>query len=194
MNRIPRRVLHGAVLGAAALALLGCGPKVTIVRQAFPNPFVGSGTFGVRPLRFDGLLVGSRPEGEWLLEKSVDQRSSWELDKHAMAEQFFSELGKRAAEAGIRVGGPEAPAPFWIDVHVTMIEPGFFGGFVSKESTSQADVLLARADGVILDQFVLQVSTAANVVNAASGTRVKSDGGKLGRAVASYLDARTKPT
>jgi hypothetical protein len=103
LHRPPSRPLAGAVLGTTLLGLLaGCGPSLTVVRQAAPNPFSGQKSWSLEGLRFDGLMVGKKTEADFLAGKQPDQRQSWNEDKAGMRQEFQARLAAASIRASER--------------------------------------------------------------------------------------------
>ena len=182
-------------IAAASLSSLGCGARWRVVSQTNPDPFVGATRFAVAPIDFSGLYVGRKSEGEYLSEKTPEQRASFAADKDAMTEMFGRKLAARSAELGLELGPAAAmtDAPFVIQAAVSDLEPGFYVGVASAPSTVQMVVRITTPDGRILDEIATQHSTSAGITTAASGTRLRRDGEALGAITAEYLKTRVAP-
>lgn len=190
-----RRSLFLLTFVLFALALTGCGPKWIVVTQAAPNPFVNQSRFSVMPIDFAGLEIGSKPEANYLAEKSQDQRDSFAGDKAGINEEFTGALIKEARELGFDVVLATGPsdAPFQIRPSVAWLEPGFFAGVIGAPSQVRMKVQIVLPDGRVLDEIRITHLTGASFINAASGSRLRADGKGLGVLGAKYLSSRVHP-
>lgn len=190
-----RRSLLAVVVALFALVLTGCGPKWIVVVQAAPNPFVNQSRFSVLPVDFTGLEIGAKPEAVYLGEKTEEQRESFRGDKAGVNEEFTGALLKQARELGFDVVLATGPndAPFQIRPSVAWLEPGFYAGIVGAPSQMRMKIQIVLPDGRVLDEIRMEHRTDGSVFNAASGTRLRTDGRVLGELTAKYLNTRIHP-
>jgi hypothetical protein len=189
MNR--RTFLAACTLAAASSLLAGCGPNWIIHSQAAPDPFLNQKAFAVLPIDFAGLQIGDKSEAEYLSGKTADQQVSFNTDKAALNAEYLRELAQVADEAGIRVvpaTGPDS-APFLIHPFVGWIEPGYNVVVRSMPSEVRMLVRITAPDGRVLDEIALK----SNSSDYASGSRLRRDGGHLGKTTAEYLKTRVAP-
>jgi len=178
-----------------ATLLTGCGANVAVIRQAEPNPFVGSPRFEVAALDSKGLLVGEMSEEQYLASKDEAQRASFLEDKAAMAERFQAGFTDAATDAGLGVG---AGAPFVVRPRLVFVEPGFYAVLASGASQARMRVAITTADGKVLDEIELAHSTDSRngmsvggiSTNPSSGGRLRADAEAIGAAVGEYLAER----
>jgi hypothetical protein len=185
MNRA--RALLG-LLGAGLLAS-GCTPWV-VVRQASPNPLAGQTQFQLQPLNFDALYVGDKTQAEYLAGKDPDQRASWQADLLAMNQIFAERLyGNTPGLTIVPFGQAQARAPFTIVPRILFIEPGFYAGVVAASAQVRMALQIQGPQGR-LDEIHVEVSVPADLVNAASGQRLRQAAAQLGNVAARYLRER----
>ena len=137
-------------------------------------------------------MIGDEPEPVYLAGKDAGQQASFQEDKAALNERFLGQLVADAGAAGVRVvpaSGP-ADAPFTLRPTVHFIEPGFYAFVAAQPSRVEMSVRIVAPDGRILDEIHLVHGTPGNMINAASGTRLRADGAALGAIVARYLRVR----
>jgi len=190
-----RRSLLALAVALFAVVLTGCGPKWIVVAQAAPNPFINQSRFSVLPVDFRGLEVGAKPESLYLAEKSEEQRQSFLGDKAGLNEEFTGALIKQARELGLDVVLATGPndAPFQIRPSVSWLEPGWYIGIMSAPSQVKMMLQIVLPDGRVLDEIRIQHGTNGSIIDAASGTRLRSDGRGLGALSAIYLNSRVRP-
>src|SRR3990172_1653238 len=133
----------------AAFGLLGCGPSWTVVRQASPNPFVSNRQWGIHPMDYRDLRVGSGAEAQHLADKSPEQIASWEADKAAIDGEFRRTLTRGAAVSLTAPGG----TPFTIAPRITYIEPGFYALVAAQATEVNLTLRILDAQGAVLDEI-----------------------------------------
>jgi hypothetical protein len=175
------------------LALAGCGPPWTVVRQAVPSPLVGQKDFVVMPIDFSGLQVGVKSEAGYLAEKDQESRAKWVGDKAAMNAEFSKALVHEAADRGIKVMGPDAQASFVVHPKVSWLEPGFYAYVANKPSEVRMTLVISDPNGTVIDEITMKHQTAATMTNPAVGNRLRDDAEALGRYAGEYLSSRVYP-
>jgi hypothetical protein len=196
-----RRLVLSMWLMLAALGLLtGCGAQWQVVHQTNPSPFVNQRRFAVAPIDYSGLMIGSKPEAEYLSEKDEGQKDSFIEDKKALNEEFAKALISGVREEGITVELATGPAsgPFVIRPSVAFIEPGFYAVVASGASEVRMTVRITTPDGRVLDEILVNHGTDSKSgfsiggisLNPSSGGRLRKDGEGLGEIVANYLKER----
>lgn len=193
MDRL--RLLFLAAFTLVATLLTGCGANVAVIRQAEPNPFVGSPRFQVAPLETKGLLVGEMSEEQYLASKDEAQRASFQEDKAAMAERFQAGFAEAVSDAGLAVAND---APFVVRPRLVFVEPGFYAVLASAPSQARMRVAITTPDGKVLDEIELAHSTDSKSgmsvggisTNPSSGGRLRDDAAAIGEAVGAYLAER----
>jgi hypothetical protein len=191
----------GAVVAGSAL-LGGCAPAWHVVAFASPNPFLGQRKFAVAPIDFSGLMIGRKPEPVYLSEKDPKQQASFQEDKAALNEKFLEHVTQVAREHGIEISPATGPssAPFILKPSVDFIEPGFYAGVAGAPSEVHMILRIVGPDQRPLDEIALahgtdprsgfSVGGFAIPQDASSGSRLRTDGAKLGDLVGRYLIAR----
>ena len=103
---------------------------------------------------FTGLRVGEKSEADFLAGKSPDQRAEWEGDKHAFEEHLHERIDYETKHTALRVG--VASAAFVLHPVVRFVEPGWYGGIVSKEARVEMTLRVTGADGKTIDEVELR--------------------------------------
>jgi hypothetical protein len=173
----------------ATLTLTGCGPRWAILAQAVPTPLAGASRFYVEPIHYDPPLIGGKSEPEYLDGKSADQRDSWLTDKSETSTKYAAALVNAFPQVHFLV--QPAPGVFIVRPIVSFIEPGFYGGIVSRATEVQMRVQILTSEGGLVDDIAIRSAIAASLVYPASGTRLRLAGEDLGRVTADYLRMRT---
>lgn len=195
-----RHLLFAVLL--ALLALSGCAPKWTVLRQAEPNPFVGKTEFAVLPVDYGDLKVGEKSEAQYLSEKDEGQRASFAGDKQGMADNFLAALREEASAEGLVVQQAAGEVKvFLLRPHVYFVEPGFYAVVASAPSQVAMKVTIESPDGKVLDEIELSHQTDSRSgfsvggisTNPSSGGRLRDDAAALGEAVGEYLVTRVRP-
>lgn len=180
------------LLGVGLLfCVVACGPRWTVVRQATPDPFLNHPAFSVEPLHFEPTQVGGKSEAAYLATKDPQQQQTWQADKEAMSERFAAGLAE--ASDGLQVGGAAAPAGGLVRPVVTFIEPGYYAGISAGSTRVNMTVQILDAQKQVQDEIAISASIGANMVNSASGTRLRKAATELGKITASYLKTRVAP-
>ena len=172
------------LLLVAALALLattGCGPKWEVVKQANPNPFAPSSKFAMAPPTYEGLMVGSKSEQEYLSEKDANTQQDWQNDKKEMVDAFMD--GFNAERESVQTGAGE----YAISPHITFIEPGYYAGVAAAPSEVRVDVKIFDKAGALLDEITI----TAKGGGMSTTQRLRTAAKELGITVAKYLKKRT---
>lgn len=184
-------------VGLASLAVLctGCFNNWRVLSQATPDPFLNQGKFGLLPIEYTNLRVGSKTEADYLAGKDEKQQQSFVGDKEGINEQFAKALIERANDDGIEIALASGPgdAPFMIRPAVTFVEPGFYAYIAAQPSKIEMTLRITTPDGRVLDEIALDHSTPATITNPSSGGRWRDDGKGLGKTVGRYLQTRVKP-
>lgn len=189
--------LAALFLGVGFLAA-GCGPQWAVVKQANPNPFAAQRAFVVEPMKFDGMQVGKLSEADYLAKKNADQQASFQADKSAMNEKFGERLTELAAKKSVALTpAAGAPAGYTIRAVVSFLEPGVYiprvGGLgvdLSRPTVVRANLQIVDAQGAVLDDISINAEVAADLINAASGTRYRKAAEKLAEKANLYLIER----
>jgi hypothetical protein len=174
-----------------SLACVACGPPWSVVAVAVPNPFVNQRSFGVEPVHFEGVLVGDKPEAEYLSGKDGEQQRSFVDDKGSFAQRFAQQLVEELPEVQF-VGAP-GPSPFIVRPRVTFIEPGFYAYVAARSTEVQMTVEILGANGQVLDVVKFRANVAATMSNPSSGGRMRTAAEILGGYVAEYVRTRVFP-
>jgi hypothetical protein len=190
-----RRSLLAVGLASLALLATGCRNSWRVVAEAHPDPFIGQRNFGLVPIDYTNLHVGTKSEAQYLSEKAPENQQSFQIDKEALNEEFARSLIDIVRDDGINIVLASGPgdAPFTIRPFVTSIEPGFYAYIANKPSYVEMALRITTPDGAILDEILLEHSTPATLTNPSSGGRLRADGSGLGKTVARYLLTRVKP-
>ncbi|MBW2525366.1 MAG: hypothetical protein JRI23_14365 [Deltaproteobacteria bacterium] len=188
-----------AALVILPLMLLACS-KTTILRQAEPNPLVGTPHYAVLPLDFEESSVAGLTEREYLAAEEPESRDSFEGDKQAMSDAFGRSL---ASVEGLAVSNAQQELDeFRLVPRVVSLEPGQWGGAQPAETTIAVavetpegqllDIIEVEADSG--DDSILSLSPVMKLVtNARTGDRGRRMAVAAERAaqlVAEYLTER----
>jgi hypothetical protein len=190
-----RRSLLAVGLASLALLATGCRNSWRVVMQANPDPFINQRKFGLLPIDYSNLHIGSKTEAQYLSEKAPENQQSFQTDKEALNEEFARSLIDIVRDDGIDIilaSGP-GDAPFTIRPYVTFIEPGFYAYISNKASNVEMALRITAPDGQILEEILLEHSTPATLSNPSSGGRLRADGAGLGKTVGRYLTTRVNP-
>ena len=173
-----------APLLLAVLALLvatGCGPKWEVVKEASPNPFTQSSKFAPAPPTYEGLMVGSKSEQEYLSEKDPETQTGWQNDKKAMVDAFMD--GFNGEREAVQTGAGE----YAIASHITSIEPGYYAGVAAAPAEVRIDVKIFDKAGALVDEITI----TAKGGGMSTTQRLRTAAKQLGATVAKYLKKRT---
>jgi hypothetical protein len=175
-----------------SLFCVACGPRWTVLAQTVPNPFVNQRVFAVEPMHFEGVVVGTKTEAEYVSGKDAEQQSSWAEDKRALATRFAQHLTEALPEVQFVAAGPVA-GPYLVRPVITFIEPGFYVGVAAREAEVRMTLELLSPQGAVLDRVTMGTTVAATLTNPSSGGRLRSAGEDLGEQVAAYIRTRVFP-
>jgi len=175
----------------AAAFLVGCATPWKVVRQADPNPFSGAREFGLEPLVFDGLRVGSGTEATYLSGKDAADVAAWHEGKAALEGEMRAGLAGALQRHPLLAPGAARwslrPNVTFIEPAITKVEMTLF--LVDAQSDSVLDEVrfeCIEKPGQTSGLMVSQVPTGQSV-----GERVRACGRRLGEQAAEYLRART---
>lgn len=185
-----RRTTLALALWLCVAFAIGCGPSWTVLRETVPSPMYRKNGFVVMPIDFTGLRVGDVTEADHMADKDADQRRDWVGDKVAMNQEYAEHLIASAHEHGLDVLPGPASAQFFIYPKVTWLEPGFYAYVASQPSEVEMIVRITRPDGSLIDEIMIRHSTAADMINASSGQRLRDDAEGLGKITADYLQSK----
>ena len=187
------------LLAVVLLGMLGvgCAPPWTVIKQAEPNPFIGKNDFVVLPVEYEGLMVGTKTEEEYLAEKKDKKVELFERDKGDVEDLFTTNLQAEAKDDGITVKSGGEVTGYAIRPLVKMMEPGFFAAVVSKPSQIIMRVRIEDKDGKVLDEIEIEHETTTKTIggglvkipvgDVSANDRWRSDAKALGKYAALYL-------
>ena len=197
--RLPLAIGTVAAVGTIT-ALEGCAPPWTIIRQATPNPLVGTRAFAILPISFEGVIIGGRSEEAYLSRRSDNQRASYEADKQAMVTRLFERLAGNSAGLVLRPldTAVMATVPVLV-VRFVYIELGTnggfgFGGAAASGRNSQTSLMLriVSPDGTPIDEVELHATRPSGSFSS-SGARMRRLGDSAADVIFRYLRERTQP-
>jgi hypothetical protein len=167
-------VFCGALLSSCAAAVK---PKVTVLKQAEPNPLVGATTFQVADVTYEGFTFEGKTEEEWLAKEDADYRAGWKGNKEGLTERIFKQMLVEAGDSLKLSRGAEAAAGQFVlainlDRYVDeagVMAGSFHGTLRVKDSTGQVvdEVQLPRRQGGGIPSLALNtfaIWTAADTV------------------------------
>jgi hypothetical protein len=190
MTRRPFLTLLPLWLALLALASLatGCGPHWVIVAQAVPDPLLGAKAFYVEPVHFDPPIVGDKREGEYLADKTQDQRDRWQADKAEASHKFAVTL--MGLSPNLQFPVQPAPGVFIVRPIVPFMEPGIYTPFFSRPTELQMRLQILTSDGVLVDEIVTRSLIGASLIYPTSGGRIRMAGDDLGKIASEYIAKR----
>jgi hypothetical protein len=191
MTRVVVRLAILATLSFLAGSLTGCGPRWSVITQAAADPLRGAKVMYIEPIHYDPPIVGAKSEGEYLADKSADQRDGWLTDKADTSNRFIATLISSLTE--VQFATQPAPGVFIVRPIVSFIEPGFIAPFASAPTQVRMRVQVLSSDGAIIDDIAIPSAIPASLMYPASGTRMRLAGEDLGRVTAEYLRKRILP-
>ncbi len=180
-----RRVLIPVVLALAA----GCSP-LTIIRQATPSPLTPQTPFALEPPTYKYLMVGKKPEAEYLARRKPEEQVRFQNDKATFATAYFNAV--MGAHGGLMVGpADQAPGKFVIHSNVELLEPGVYTHFVNVPTKMLTRVSITDPNGTVLDELTIKCKEKSSLFHADEVARVGDCGQDTGRALAHYLRKRS---
>ncbi len=154
--------------------LMGCGRPYGWVLHAEPNPFVRPGCRAVlEPIHNEQLLVGGKPEAQYVAEKKADSADSYDEDKRA-SEAMFGQVIMGDHPELFAPGTPDNTftiRPVWLHW-----EPGFFTFFVNKPAEADFVVDVLAPNGQPLNRISIHrvVGSGGMGGNISSGGRMRT--------------------
>lgn len=139
----------GPLLCAAAMLAAGCGPSITVVRQAMPNPFLGGATFALVPLDYATLTIDGSPPQVWLAQSGRDG-AALQHDLHDAQTVF---LAGAASVAGRAIVG--AGHRFVVHTSVGAWTRGYYNWVTNPATTVSLNVRITTRRGEVLDEIWL---------------------------------------
>jgi hypothetical protein len=140
------------VVASASVMIIGCGPPYEFVQHAVPSPFTRPGCRAVlEPIHSEQLLVGDKPEAQYVAEKKEKSADSYMQDK-ADSQAAFGEI--IMSDHPDLFGAPGAPdntftiRPVWVHW-----EPGFYAYVVNRPGQADFVVDVIAPNGQTLDRI-----------------------------------------
>jgi len=187
----PLALAASLAVAGLSVTLTGCGPRWVILAQARPDPLVGAGSFYIEPIHYDPPRIGEKTEGEYLADKTPDQKDSWLTDKSDTSNRYIGTLIAELPEVKFLV--QPAPGVFIIRPIVSFIEPGFYAYVAAAPTQVKMRIEILSSDGAVIDDIMVPSVIGASMVNASSGSRLRLAGQDLARVTAQYLRKRIVP-
>lgn len=173
------------VLLLLAVALVGCGPKWVVVKQANPNPMTAASKFKVEKAILDpAFRVGDKTEAEWMSDKKGETKEHWEGDKVAMSEKFTD--GFMAEKENLLIQNGAAGGVFAVRAKYVQYDPGYYAVVSSAPTSLDADVEFLDDKGQVVDLIRIHVKQGG--FSAGEGARRCAT--EIGAIAAKYLKQR----
>jgi hypothetical protein len=174
------------VVALPLVAMLGCIPQWTLVRQAAPNPMSPQTQLAIDNTTFEHLMVNERPEAAYLADHRVEA-VTFANDKMGFLSGFTAGvLGLRGA---LDIGGPDQVAGRY--VIRTNVESLTSGGLPGVPTTARTRVTIVAPNGNTVDEILLGCKVWPDVMHATLAQRVQDCARNTGADTARYLHLRT---
>ncbi|MFO0678865.1 MAG: hypothetical protein U0169_20220 [Polyangiaceae bacterium] len=165
--------------------VVGCGPKVVIVKQASPNPMTATTKFVVAKPTYDaGFNVGGRSEQDWMAAKKDETQDKWAADKVAFADTFVE--GFMTQKDAVLLENAQGAGIFGVKTRYLRYEPGHYVGVSSAPAGLDAVIEFVDASGAVVDEIRIY----AKADGFSAGERGRLCARQIGEATAKYLKKR----
>lgn len=147
-----------ASLWLALLSVVGCGPSVTVVRQAVPNPFHRAATFALAPLDLASMTIDGLPTRVWIAQSGCEGS--------ALRRDLDGAQSAYAEAAGIAAGGAIRPSAraFMVHTRVGAWSRGFYNYITNPATTVALGVRITTRQGAVLDELWLSCRASHSLV------------------------------
>ena len=132
-------------LPAVGASTAGCFPsvgKLTVLRQAAPNPLAGVKSYALAPVTWDGFTYDGVPEAVWLATRTPEQQASFANDKVEATQKLLERLQAEAV-AGETFTKGSSSSGFVLAYNVRSYADGNFAW----------DLVIKDADGTPVDEL-----------------------------------------
>jgi hypothetical protein len=169
--------------------LVGCAPW-TVVRQAAPSPFTAQTPLSHADLTFDGLMIGTRTEVQYLAERPSEAKQQLADQKAELQSAFVDGLDSRKGPLDL-VGPEKIEQRYTINTNIEYLDPGVYNGFQTNPTELRARLKIADPQGKSIDELVISCVVGASVLMPTVKGRVAECARRLGGEAGSYLRQRT---
>lgn len=170
---------------AVALALVGCGGGLKIIKQAPAADLLGKTTLSAAAADYAKGDIDGHSEQDYVASQDADGKHQWKDIKTGIDEEFDKAL---SSGGGLTVEHGATKGALLVKPVIRFINPGSF----LSASELRMGVEIAAADGNVLDEIELSSRTSGSVYNATAERRLRQDAQNIGEKVAKYLLSRTK--
>lgn len=180
------RLFRTALFIVLAFAALGCGPPWRVIRTSGPPSAIAGATQVAVVFDYSMLLMGGRPESEWLATQPPDDQNAYLAVRQSMEEQFLLELTAELGREGIAVGRGSGAEPLVLFVRYTRIEMGFYRFMVNMPSILDTNLAFAPGGGVS-DEISLHLQREATMRDASIDERLDWCARRAAQLTAEYV-------